>query len=98
MADATRFRNETAEIASRAGWHVTPMGDIDKFTQADVSIEVVYSAKDYISELFRDGPGNEHLHIPKLTVGKIDLLRLWLTGRRSNVISASVKRAAGVDW
>lgn len=30
MADATRFRNGTAEIASGAGWHVTPMGEIDK--------------------------------------------------------------------
>ena len=98
MADATRFRTETAEIARGAGWTVTPMAEIDKFTRGDVSIEVVYSPKDYINEFVRDGPGGEHSHIPKRTVGKIDLLRLWLTGRRSNVISQSVKRRAGVEW
>lgn len=98
MADATRFRSETAEIARGAGWAVMQMADIDKFTRDDVSIEVFYSPKDYINELFKDGPGEEHSHIPKRTVGKIDLLRLWLTGRRSNVIKDSVKRAAGVDW
>ncbi len=98
MADATRFRVETAEIAKGAGWTLTQMAEIDKFSRAGISIEVVYSPKDYINEFFRDGPGSEHSHIPKRTVGKIDLLRLWLTGRRSNVISQSVKRAAGVDW
>ncbi len=98
MADATRFRVETAEIAKGAGWTFTQMAEIDKFTRAGIAIEVVYSPKDYINEFFKDGPGGEHSHIPKRTVGKIDLLRLWLTGRRSNVISPSVQRAAGVDW
>ncbi len=98
MADATRFRFETSEMARTAGWGITSMAQIDRFTRAGVSIEVVYSTKDFISEFFRDGPGSEHSHIPKRTVAKIDLLRLWLTGSRSNVISQSVKRAAGVDW
>lgn len=98
MADATRFRLETAEIARQAGWKVTSMAEIDRFTRDDISIEVAYSAKDYINEFFRDGPGKEHSHIPKRTVGKIDLLRLWLTGRGSNVIRPSVKHAAGVSW
>ena len=55
MADATRFRVETAEIAKGAGWSVTQMAEIDKFTRAGVSIEVAYSLKDYINEFFRDG-------------------------------------------
>ena len=98
MADATRFRAETAVIAEKAGWCVTPMAEADRFTRHDVAIEAAYSAKDFIRYLVKDGPGAEHLHIPYQTVAKIDLLRLWLTGRRSNVIKESVKRAAGVDW
>lgn len=98
MASATRFRSETADIAGGAGWSVVQMAEIDKFTRDGVTIEVLYSPKDYINEFFREGPGGEHSHVPKRTVGKIDLLRLWLTGRPSNVVSQSVKRAAGVEW
>lgn len=98
MADATRFRLETAEIAKSARWKVMSMADIDRFTRDGVSIEVVYSPKDYIKEFYKDGPGGEHTSIPKRTVGKIDLLRPWPAGRRSNVVTQSVKRAAGVDW
>jgi hypothetical protein len=97
MADATRFRTETAEIAQQAGWRVTPQADIDQFTRGEVTIEAVYSAKDFIRYIVKDDT-NSHLVIPYRTVAKIDLLRLWLTGKRSNVIHPSVKREAGVDW
>jgi hypothetical protein len=98
MADATRFRVENVEIADRAGWRVTSLADVDQFTRGDVTIEVGLSAKDRIRYMTKHGPNNERVHIPFQTRGKVDLLRLWLTGQRSNVISPSVKRAAGVEW
>jgi hypothetical protein len=98
MADATRFRRENAEIAIRAGWRVTSLADSDQFTRGDVTIDVALSPKDYIRHIVKHGPNNEYVVVERNTVGKVDLLRFWLTGRPSNVISPSVKRAAGVDW
>ncbi|RDH76895.1 hypothetical protein DVS77_18850 [Mycolicibacterium moriokaense] len=98
MADATRFRHENAAIAARAGWKVTTQAESDQFTRDGVTIEVVMSKKDFIRHLIRHGPNNEYLKIPHQTTGKVDLLRRWLTGRRSDVISPSIKKAAGVDW
>ena len=98
MADATRFRVETEEIARAAGWLVTSQTSSDQFTRQDVTIEVAYSAKDFVREITRHGPNGERVVVPSATVGKIDLLRFWLTGLKSNVIKASAKRAAGVDW
>ena len=98
LANATKFRRETAAIAARAGWKVTTQANSDQFTREDVSIEVVMSDKDFIRHIIKDGPNGAHLEIPHQTTGKIDLLRRWLTGKRSDVIDPSVKRAAGVDW
>jgi hypothetical protein len=98
MADATRFRRENAAIAARAGWKVTTQAESDQFTRDDVTIEVVMSEKDFIRHIIKHGPTNEYLKIPHQTTGKVDLLRRWLTGRRSDVISPSIKKAAGVDW
>ncbi|WP_131811275.1 hypothetical protein [Mycobacterium kubicae] len=98
MADATRFRRENAAIAARAGWKVTTQAESDQFTRGDVTIEVMMSDKDFIRHMIKHGPNNEYQKVPHRTAGKVDLLRLWLTGRRSDVISRSVKRGAGVDW
>jgi hypothetical protein len=73
-------------------------GSSDQFIRDGVTIEVAHSPKDFIRDIVKHGPNNERVVVEHKTVGKVDLLRLWLTGQPSNVINPSVKRAAGVDW
>jgi hypothetical protein len=98
VANATKFRRQNAAIAARAGWQVTTQAHSDQFTRGDITIEVVMSDKDFIRHIIKHGPNNQYLEIPHQTTGKVDLLRRWITGKRSDVINQSVKRAAGVDW
>ena len=98
MAEATKFRQETAEIAAQAGWRVTSTDNNDQFIRRDIIIDVEYTPKDFVRSFAKHGPDNTYVSVARNTVGKIDLLRAWLTGRPSNVVNPSVKRAAGVDW
>lgn len=98
MRTATRFRDENIAIATKAGWRVISVNGNDQFMRGDVTIEVALSPKDFIRNIIKYGPRGEVLAVKHKTVGKVDLLRLWLTGQPSNVISLSIKQAAGVNW
>lgn len=98
MPDATKYRIETAELARLTGWQVTSLADNDQFRRGDVAIDVAYTPKNFVRDFQKHGPSGQYANVERNTVGKIDLLRLWLTGRASSVVNASQKRAAGVEW
>jgi hypothetical protein len=70
----------------------------DQFIRGEITIDAEYSPKDFVRRIVKHGPNNEYVCIEHNTVGKIDLLRTWLTGLPSNVVNPTLKRAAGVSW
>lgn len=83
MAEGTRFRLDTADLAIDAGWDVSSTELADEFAKVDITIDVQYSHDDAIEAMAKWGPNQEQELVEAAGSGAVDLLRFWLTGRRT---------------
>lgn len=81
MAEGTRFRLDTADLAIDAGWDVNSTELADQFAKGNITIDVQYSHDDAIEAMARWGPNQEQELVEAPEPGTVDLLRFWLTGR-----------------
>ena len=82
MAEATRFRLDSADLAIDAGWDVRSTEHADEFKKGDIAIDVQYSLDDSIDAMAKWGPKDEQEMVEVPQPDTVDLLRFWLTGRR----------------
>jgi hypothetical protein len=81
VSDPTRLRLDTADLADGSGWQVKSTESTDEFTRDGITIEVQYSSTDDIDSFVKRGPNHEYEVTDHKTMGKVSLLRLWLTGQ-----------------
>lgn len=82
MAEATRYRLDNADLAVESGWHLDSSGHDDIFTRGGVTIHAQYTSNDVVDDLVKTGPNGEVETADDVSIGAVDLLRLWLTGRQ----------------
>lgn len=83
LAEGTRFRLDTADLAIDAGWDVRSTELADEFTNGNITIDVQYSLDDAIEAMAKWGLGNEQELVEAPQPDTVGLLRFWLTGRRT---------------
>lgn len=97
MADGTRYRLDTVDMALGSGWSLHDDAEgADLFARDGSTVEVSYGADDDVEHAVRRGPNGECETLDRSAIGQLEDVRFWLTGQRPAMGALSPAALLGV--